>query len=77
MLAYNAIDYNNNENNELTGKATTAANTSTDDNETTFTMIKSIIKNYKQTNKTHRSATDTYRTHRSVADSKCSNRVAI
>jgi hypothetical protein len=35
-------------------------------------MIESIIKNYKQTNKTHRSATDTYKTHRSVADSECS-----
>jgi hypothetical protein len=51
MLAYNAIDYNNNENNEPTGKATTAANTSTDDKKTTFAMIETIIKNYKQTNK--------------------------
>jgi hypothetical protein len=73
MLAYNAIDYKNTtDNSEQPNNATTAANTTTDDKKTTFAIIESIIKNYKQTNKTHRSATKTYKTHRSVADSKCS-----
>ena len=72
MLAYNAIDYKNTENSKQPNEATTAANTAMDDKKTTFAMIESIIKNYKQTNKTHRSATDTYKTHRSVADSECS-----
>jgi hypothetical protein len=72
MLAYNAIDYKNTDNSKQSNKATTAANTTTDDKKTTFAMIESIIKNYKQTNKTHRSATATYKTHRSVADSECS-----
>jgi hypothetical protein len=72
MLAYNAIDYKNTDNSKQPNEATTAANTTTDKKKTTFAMIESIIKNYKQTNKTHRSATDTYKTHRSVADSECS-----
>jgi hypothetical protein len=72
MLAYNAIDYKNTDNSKQPNEATTAANTTVDDKKTAFAMIESIIKNYKQTNKTCWSATKTYKTHRSVADSECS-----
>jgi hypothetical protein len=70
MLANIAIDYKNTDNSEQPNKA--AANKTADDKKTTFAMIEIIIKNYKQKNKTHRSATNTYKTHRSVTDSECS-----
>jgi hypothetical protein len=56
MLAYNAIDNNNDAN-----EANTAANTGeapAEDKKTTFALIESIIKNYKHTYKTHRSVAD-------------------
>jgi hypothetical protein len=57
MLAYNAIDNNNN--NEPNGPIAPAANAQeTNDKKTTFALIESIIKNYKHTYKTHRSVAD-------------------
>ena len=57
MLAYNAID-NNNDANEANTAANGGEPAANEDKKTTFVLIESIIKNYKHTYKTHRSVTD-------------------
>ena len=59
MLAYQAIDNNNDESNELTTAANGGEPAATnEDKKTTFALIENVIKNYKRTYKTHRSVAD-------------------
>jgi hypothetical protein len=58
MLAYSAIDNNNDAANEPTTAANGGEPAKNDDKKTTFALIESISKTYKHTYKTHRSVAD-------------------
>jgi hypothetical protein len=58
MLTYRAIDNNKDESNEPRTAANGGEPVANKDKKTTFALIKSVIKNYKHTYKTHRSVAD-------------------